>query len=367
MGSRPSKDRRGSGAHAVLLDTEEGTDPLTMDGGRFVVVSLYDYPSRGPGDCAIRVGERLNILSDEGEWWKVSSSATGNESYIPSNYTAKVYNRWQFVGLSKQKAEELLMLPHNQPGSFLIRESETYPGNHTLSVLRSSSHERASVKHYRISCIENGWVYISPGLTFRTLSDLVAHYSVSDGLCCTLGEPCYIIGSNNVPVVTGPPPIAVKRPTINWKDVDRCVKCIQSQNEMTFNRSPKMEIRSSFTHPQVVPNLYEFFPHLFNAKYILKNVAIDFRYILFHTVEVIGYHQMFSYILRNISCVQQNKEMHTGLEQLEDLFNETLVLPSFQKLVEQFLNEFSSQLHDLRAEKRGCRGLHSERRPEGGH
>ncbi len=36
--------------------------------------------------------------------------------------------RWQFVGLSKQKAEELLMLPHNQAGSFLIRESETYPG-----------------------------------------------------------------------------------------------------------------------------------------------------------------------------------------------------------------------------------------------
>lgn len=52
-----------------------------------------------------------------------------------------------------------------------------YLGNHTLSVRRSSSHERASVKHYRISCIENGWVYISPGLTFRTLSDLVAHYS----------------------------------------------------------------------------------------------------------------------------------------------------------------------------------------------
>ncbi|XP_016148951.1 src-like-adapter 2 [Sinocyclocheilus grahami] len=129
--------------------------------------------------------------------------------------------RWQFVGLSKQKAEELLMLPHNHAGSFLIRESETYPGSHTLSVRRSSSHERASVKHYRISCIENGWVYISPGLTFRTLSDLVAHYSeVSDGLCCTLGEPCYIIGSNNVPVVTGPPPVAVKRPTINWKDVD---------------------------------------------------------------------------------------------------------------------------------------------------
>ncbi|XP_073794750.1 src-like-adapter 2 isoform X1 [Danio rerio] len=221
MGSRPSKDRRGSNAHAVLLDTEDSNGPLTMESIRYVLVSLYDYPSRGPGDCAIRVGERLNILSDEGEWFKVSSSATGNESYIPSNYTAKLYNRWQFVGLSKRKSEELLMLPHNQPGSFLIRESETFPGNYTLSVRKSGSQERASVKHYRISCIDNGWFYISPGLTFRTLSDMIAHYSeVSDGLCCTLGEPCFIIGSNNVPVVNGAPPVAVKRPTINWKDVD---------------------------------------------------------------------------------------------------------------------------------------------------
>ncbi len=70
--------------------------------------------------------------------------------------------------------------------------------NHTLSLRRSSSHERASVKHYRISCIENGWVYISPGLTFRTLSDLVAHYSgtrthtdtASD--CVTLLGLCYM-------------------------------------------------------------------------------------------------------------------------------------------------------------------------------
>ncbi|KAI7793990.1 src-like-adapter 2 [Triplophysa rosa] len=220
MGSRPSKDRHGSNAHAALLGPEESAGSLSLDSGRYVVVSLYDYPSRGPDDCTITVGERLNILSDEGEWWKVSSSATGKESYIPSNYTARVYNRWQFVGLNRRKAEELLLLPHNQAGSFLIRESETYPGTHTLSVRRSGSQEHASVKHYRINCIENGWMYISLGLTFRTLSDLVAHYSVSDGLCCTLGEPCFIHGSNNVPVVTGPP-VAIKRPTINWKDVNR--------------------------------------------------------------------------------------------------------------------------------------------------
>ncbi|XP_072553112.1 src-like-adapter 2 isoform X2 [Salminus brasiliensis] len=219
MGIWPSKGRRGSSHHAALLSQEEPTEPHTMDNSRYVVVALYDYPSGGPAEYSVRVGERLNVLSDEGEWWKVCSSASGNESYIPSSYTAKVYNRWQFVGLSRQKAEELLLLPFNQTGSFLIRESESEPGGYSLSVRKSSRQERRSVKHYRIHRIENGWHYISPRLTFPTLAHLVEHYSVSEGLCCLLREPCFIQGSNNVPVVSGPPPIAVRKPTLNWKDV----------------------------------------------------------------------------------------------------------------------------------------------------
>ncbi|KAK2825202.1 hypothetical protein Q7C36_019129 [Tachysurus vachellii] len=216
MGSRPSKGRRNSVHQTPLLGSDECIEPHTMD-GRYVVVALYNYPSGSPTECSIRFGERLNVVSDEGEWWKVSSSATGFVSYIPSNYTCKVFNRWQFVGLSKQKAEELLRHSHNQPGSFLIRESQSMPGAHSLSVRI----ENESIKHYRIHSIENGWHYISPRLTFPSLTHLVEHYSeVADGLCCVLREPCFIQGSNNVPVVSGPPPLAVRKPTINWKDVN---------------------------------------------------------------------------------------------------------------------------------------------------
>ena len=184
--------------------------------------------------------------------------------------------RWQFTGLSREKAEELLQLPYNQAGSFLIRESQSEPGEfththtgtqthillehmhtyfnkfygtyshthtcmhalltheqmhahsnkltecfagkcnsvlltwntivstwqqhilsrlpslslschvlshagaHALSVRRSSSSSSSGyrpVKHYRIHCLENGWHYISPRLTFPSLSALVEHYS----------------------------------------------------------------------------------------------------------------------------------------------------------------------------------------------
>ncbi|MBN3304050.1 SLAP2 protein, partial [Amia calva] len=188
---------------------------------KYVVVSLYNYPAGGPGDCSIRVGERLNVLTEDGDWWKVSSTATGIESHIPSNYTAKVYHRWLFEGISREKAEELLLLPYNQAGSFMIRESQTRRGGYSLSVRRNTSSSWESVKHYRIHRLHNGWFYVSPRLTFPSLIQLVDHYSeVSEGLCCLLREPCFIQGSNNVPVLSGPPPMAVRKPTLNWKDVD---------------------------------------------------------------------------------------------------------------------------------------------------
>ncbi len=52
---------------------------------------------------------------------------------------------------------------------------------------------------------------------------------------------------------------------------------------------PKMKILSSFTHSQVVPNLYIVFI-LYIPVYILQNIFL---------------------------CVQQNKDIHTGLELLE--------------------------------------------------
>ncbi|KAG7477937.1 hypothetical protein MATL_G00074860 [Megalops atlanticus] len=217
MGSRPSKGGRRSSA----LTHQDTPEPTILDNQRYVVVALYNYPAGGPADCSIRVGERLNVLSDEGDWWRVSSTATGKESYMPSNYTAKVFHSWLFEGISREKAEELLLLPHNQAGSFIIRESQTRRGAYSLSVRRTTSSSWDSVKHYRIHQLQNGFFYISPGLTFPSLFQLVDHYSETNaGLCCLLREPCFIQGSNNVPVVTGPPPMAVRKPTLNWKDVD---------------------------------------------------------------------------------------------------------------------------------------------------
>ncbi|XP_029989672.1 src-like-adapter 2 [Sphaeramia orbicularis] len=192
-----------------------------------VLVSLYNYPSFGNTELTMHMGDRLTVLSDDGDFIMVKSETTGCESYIPTNYTARVTHRWMFTGISRFKAVELLMQPQNHNGAFLIRDSETNRDCYSLSVLRRSSSSSTShsdcVKHYRIYQLQNGWVYISAGLTFPCLHQLVQHYSEqADGLCCRLTRPCHIHGSDTTDSAT-PPPTAMRRPTVNWKDISRSV------------------------------------------------------------------------------------------------------------------------------------------------
>lgn len=120
--------------------------------------------------------------------------------------------------------------------------------SYSLSILRrTGSSDLNPVKHYRISQLENSWVYISPGLTFPSLHYLVEHYSglcwgprpvfsrhrskmyltdigailpsteLPDGLCCRLTVPCFIQGLDE----PRPVPTTVRRPTINWREISR--------------------------------------------------------------------------------------------------------------------------------------------------
>ncbi|NXX52793.1 SLAP2 protein, partial [Scopus umbretta] len=196
--------------------------PLTFSAASsgFLALALCDFPS-GTGAAAIlRMGEQLRVLSEDGEWWLVASEVSGKECHIPSSCVAKVKHRWLYEGISRQKAEELLLQPGNRSGSFLIRESQTrQAGCYSLSVRRSEHASWDSVTHYRIHRLENSWLYISPRLTFPSLHDLVDHYSeFGEGLCCPLREPCFMEGARVAPVPAMP--TVVKKPSLNWDKID---------------------------------------------------------------------------------------------------------------------------------------------------
>ncbi|XP_050763505.1 src-like-adapter 2 [Gymnogyps californianus] len=220
MGSLPSREKPPSTPPAVA-DTTQPPLPLTFpaDPSGFLALALCDFPSGTAAAAVLRMGEQLRVLSEDGEWWLVASEVSGKECLIPSSCVAKVRHRWLYEGVSRQKAEELLLRPGNHSGSFLIRESQTRRGCYSLSVRRSERASWDSVTHYRIHRLENGWLYIAPRLTFSSLHDLVDHYSeFGEGLCCPLREPCSMEGARAAPVPAMP--AVVKKPSLNWDKID---------------------------------------------------------------------------------------------------------------------------------------------------
>ncbi|XP_040908990.1 src like adaptor 1a isoform X2 [Toxotes jaculatrix] len=180
-----------------------------------MVVVLQDYPSPEISEPIYRMGEKLRVIAQEAYWWRVSSVQTGKENYIPGSHVAKVYHGWLFEGVERQKAEELLLLPGNRVGSFLVRESTRERGLYSLSV------KHRIVKHYRIFRLDNSWYYISPRLTFQCLEDMINHYSDSaDGLCCALTSPCLSGTAPQSDANPGASPVVMRR-NFDWKKVDR--------------------------------------------------------------------------------------------------------------------------------------------------
>ncbi|KAI6072009.1 Tyrosine-protein kinase Blk isoform X1 [Aix galericulata] len=97
-----------------------------------IVIALYDFAASSDRDLELVKGEKLQVLSNEGEWWLAKSLSTGKKGYIPSNFVAQVDSleeeKWYFKTLSRKDAERLLLSSGNKVGSFLVRESETSKG-----------------------------------------------------------------------------------------------------------------------------------------------------------------------------------------------------------------------------------------------
>ncbi|CAI5778006.1 src-like-adapter 2 isoform X2 [Podarcis lilfordi] len=227
MGSLPSRRKQiatqpspqSNVQNSQALGLSRGVRPQVVGESTPIAVAVCNFPS-GHAEPILWMGEQLNLLSEDGEWWKVESVTTGKGCYVPSNHVAKISHGWLYEGISRSKAEELLLLPSNSEGYFLIRESQMKKGCYSLSIRHTNRASWDCVKHYRINCMENGWLYISPRLTFSSLQELVEYYSeVGDGLCCCLKEPCFIQGSTLWQKSNLSETMVVKKPALNWEEI----------------------------------------------------------------------------------------------------------------------------------------------------
>ncbi|KAL3848375.1 hypothetical protein ACJMK2_019237 [Sinanodonta woodiana] len=103
---------------------------------------------------------------------------------------------WYFGKVSRNASEEWLLMSGYPKGTFLIRLGEASPDTFTLSVRDCDELRGYLVKHYKILAKRTDspvkeYYYITPKRMFKSLSELVNHYSeVADGLCCKLTQVC---------------------------------------------------------------------------------------------------------------------------------------------------------------------------------
>ncbi|XP_006612847.1 tyrosine-protein kinase ABL1 isoform X6 [Apis dorsata] len=151
-------------------------------------VALYDFQAGGENQLSLKKGEQVRILSynKSGEWCEAHSS-TGQVGWVPSNYVTPVNSlekhSWYHGRICRNAAEYLLSSGIN--GSFLVRESESSPGQRSISL-----RYEGRVYHYRINEDSEGKMFVTTESKFNTLAELVHHHSMlADGLITQLLYP----------------------------------------------------------------------------------------------------------------------------------------------------------------------------------
>lgn len=108
--------------------------------------------------CVCVAGEQVRIMSynKSGEWCEAHTLA-GGVGWVPSNYVTPVNSlekhSWYHGPISRNAAEYLLSSGIN--GSFLVRESESSPGQRSISL-----RYEGRVYHYRINEDDDSKVHL---------------------------------------------------------------------------------------------------------------------------------------------------------------------------------------------------------------
>ncbi|XP_029775655.1 tyrosine-protein kinase ABL1 isoform X2 [Suricata suricatta] len=157
-------------------------------------VALYDFVASGDNTLSITKGEKLRVLgyNHNGEWCEAQTK--NGQGWVPSNYITPVNSlekhSWYHGPVSRNAAEYLLSSGIN--GSFLVRESESSPGQRSISL-----RYEGRVYHYRINTASDGkedTMEVEEFLKEAAVMKEIKHPNLVQLLgVCTREPPFYII------------------------------------------------------------------------------------------------------------------------------------------------------------------------------
>ncbi|XKL67236.1 hypothetical protein PGB90_010656 [Kerria lacca] len=131
-------------------------------------IAKHDFSATAEDELCFRKGKILKVLNmeDDVNWYR--AELDGREGLIPSNYIEMKNHNWYFGRITRQDAEKLLS---NKPeGSFLIRISESSPGDFSLSVKCSDG-----VQHFKVLRDAQGKFFLWV-VKFNSLNELVEYH-----------------------------------------------------------------------------------------------------------------------------------------------------------------------------------------------
>ncbi|PIC17974.1 hypothetical protein B9Z55_024025 [Caenorhabditis nigoni] len=160
-----------------------------------IVVALYAFDASSHEELSFSKGERLTIVDHpehDPDWW-LAQNAQGSSGLVPRNYieviddsavenvtnnTPQFSGRerpmeqepWFFGRISRERAEELLQ--YARSGEFLVRDSESHPGDLSISVRGTERN-----KHFKVQTID-GQLRIG-NRTFPNMHALISHYTTN--------------------------------------------------------------------------------------------------------------------------------------------------------------------------------------------
>eukprot|EP00063_Salmo_salar_P064489 XP_014039324.1 PREDICTED: GRB2-related adapter protein-like [Salmo salar] len=129
-------------------------------------VGKYDFTATAEDELSFRKGDNMKILGTNDDW--LMAERHGKKGFIPRNYIDIHLPSWYQESASRGEAQESLMA---QPiGSFLIRGSQSSPGDFSISV----RHE-TDVQHFKVMADTRGQYYLWSE-KFSSFNELVNYY-----------------------------------------------------------------------------------------------------------------------------------------------------------------------------------------------
>ncbi|XP_060067177.1 growth factor receptor-bound protein 2-like [Ylistrum balloti] len=137
--------------------------------------AIYDFSPTKEDELAFKKNDTIVITdkhSDENWWSAQHYDNPKKKGMVPKNYIEMKPHKWYEGLITRKQAEEKLMQKNVQNGHFLLRDSESSPGDFSLSIRFKNQ-----VQHFKILQEENKfhlWV-----VKFPSINKLIEYHKQS--------------------------------------------------------------------------------------------------------------------------------------------------------------------------------------------